>query len=146
MRDAPAFVDVAGDLVVRLNNTVPVAHNARFDSAFLQAEFGRLGQTFPCRWLCTLELAGRLDFSWSRSLRACCANLGVPHDNGHSALVDAQATARLLAFLSAEAYERGVSLQLPPPLVLTGSTPVVSGRVMHWSTPEATMIPLFGAW
>ena len=56
--DAPTFGDVAGDLLGRLNNMVPVAHNARFDSAFLDAEFERLGQTFPCQWLCTLELGG----------------------------------------------------------------------------------------
>lgn len=140
VRYAPSFADVAGDLLGRLDANVPVAHNARFDSAFLDAEFGRLGQTFPCQWLCTLELAGRLDFSWSRSLRACCANLGVPHDNGHSALVDAQATARLLSFLSAVAYERGVSLHLPPPLLLE-ATPPASGRSLHRRTPEPGQDP-----
>lgn len=136
VKDAPAFREVAGDLLERLNHTVPVAHNARFDSAFLSAEFGRLGRTFPCDWLCTLELAGRLDFSWNRSLRACCANLGVPHDKGHSALVDAQAAARLLAFLSAVAYERGVSIHPPAPLVLEEPMPPPSGRFLHRSAPE----------
>ncbi len=137
VREAPTFRDVAGDLLERLDNTVPVAHNARFDSAFLEAELGRLGHRFPCQWLCTLELAGQLDFSWSRSLRACCANLGLPHDNGHSALVDAQATARLLAFLSAVAYERGVSLHLPPALTIDGPTLRASGRVLHRKAAEA---------
>ena len=144
--DAPTFRDVAGDLLGRLNSMVPVAHNARFDSAFLEAEFERLGLTIPCEWLCTLELAGRLDFSWGRSLRACCANLGVPHDNGHSALVDAQATTRLLAFLAAVAYERGLSLHLPPPLVLEGPMPRRPGEHCSEKNPGPTRTRPLGAW
>lgn len=61
----------------------------------------------------------------------------MPHDNGHSALVDAQATARLLAFLSAVAYECGVSLHLPPPLLLEGPMRPITGRFLHRRALEA---------
>ena len=113
---APTFADIAGDLADRLADAVLVAHNGRFDFAFIEAEYRRVGHEISCQWLCTLEFAASLDFSASRSLRACCANLGIPHDHGHAALVDAQAAARLLAFLLAAAYEREFTPPVPPPL------------------------------
>lgn len=135
IKDAPTFGEVAGDLVERLGDAVFVAHNARFDSAFLTSEFGRIGHDVSWSWLCTLEFAAHLDFSWSRSLRACCANLGVPHDNGHSALVDAQATARLLTFLFAAAYERGVMVPLPPAVEASRLVLPKCGRYVHRPSP-----------
>lgn len=124
---APTFADIAGDLADRLADAVPVAHNARFDFAFIEAEYRRLGYDVPYRWLCTLELAARLEFSVSRSLRACCANLGIPYDHGHAALVDAEAAARLLA----AAYEREVTVPVPPPLSRAALPAIApTGRLM----------------
>ena len=42
-RDAPCFSDIAADLARRLDGRLFVAHNARFDHAFLRAEFERWG-------------------------------------------------------------------------------------------------------
>ncbi len=119
VRGAPTFSAIAGDLAERLADSVVVAHNARFDSAFIEAEFRRAGHDVPCEWLCTLQLVDRLGFGPTHTLRACCQNLGVSHEDGHAALIDARATARLLVYLLAAAYEREVSLPLPPPLART---------------------------
>ena len=44
---APAFGDVAADILLSLSNTVIVAHNARFDWGFLSSEFTRSGHAIP---------------------------------------------------------------------------------------------------
>lgn len=113
---APTFGEVVGDLGERLANARLVAHNARFDFAFMEAEYRRLRHDLVFESSCTLQLAERLSFSPSRSLRSCCANLALAHDEGHAALVDAHAAARLFAFLVAAAYERALLLPRPPPL------------------------------
>ena len=130
VQGAPVFGDVAGDLLARMDGAVCVAHNARFDSAFLAAELGRVGVDAPQQWACTLELVVRLEFGLFRSLRACCATLGVPHAGAHSALGDARSAAHLLSFLLALAYERDIELSIPDPFQ-AGSVPAESGRVLH---------------
>ena len=45
VQEAPAFAEVADNMVVWLSGRVIVAHNAPFDIRFLRAEFTRLGHT-----------------------------------------------------------------------------------------------------
>jgi DNA polymerase-3 subunit epsilon len=81
-----------------------VAHNARFDSGFLAAEFKRAGvEQPPVPTICTMELAGRYSGGGSRRLSACCEDAGVSVEGlAHVALNDARATARLLgAYIAA---------------------------------------------
>ncbi|MFS8099296.1 hypothetical protein LFM09_19395 [Lentzea alba] len=94
-RRAPRFAGIAGELAARLSGRVLVAHNLSFDLRFLQAEFARLGHSFPASGLCTMQLSRSLGVS-SRSLAACCAAAGVPLGTAHSALHDARAAAGLL--------------------------------------------------
>ncbi len=61
MRDAPRFEAVAAELLARIDGAVLVAHNARFDHAFLKAEFARAGLAFRARTLCTARLARLLE-------------------------------------------------------------------------------------
>lgn len=99
--DAPTFDEIAGRLARLLRGRSPVAHNLRFDLAFLRAEFGRLGVTVPLDvdlGLCTMRLAGRFLPSAGRSLAACCKAAGIRLTNAHSALHDAHAAAELLAY------------------------------------------------
>ncbi|MCI2959223.1 DNA polymerase III subunit epsilon [Agromyces atrinae] len=96
--DAPDFSDIASDLIDLLSGRVLVAHNAAFDSRFLYAEFSRAGfdveEELPC--LCTMRLAADIIPGSGRSLADCCAAFDIELDGAHRALVDAQATARLL--------------------------------------------------
>lgn len=108
LRQAPRFHQVAGELTARLVGRVLVAHNARFDLAFLSAEYARAGWTMPpAPHLCTLEESGRympeLD---RRRLADCCWSAGVPLNDAHAALGDARATAGLLAYYLSTHGER----------------------------------------
>lgn len=58
--DAPAFRDIATGLARRLSGRLLVAHNARFDYAFLRAEFERAGTAFDAQIVCTLMLSRQL--------------------------------------------------------------------------------------
>lgn len=98
LRDAPTFEQAAGDILVFLKESTFVAHNARFDWSFVEAEFSRLGvsvQGIPL--LCTMKLAEILDPTIpSRKLSAICRHLSIPLNGHHCALADAQATAEVL--------------------------------------------------
>lgn len=94
--DAPEFPQIAAQLVDTLIGTVAVAgHNIRFDQQFLAREFDRVGASLPAyTCICTMQMAG------GGSLSDCCHVHGVAADGpGHSALVDARSTAKLLAVL-----------------------------------------------
>ena len=56
-RDAPCFGDIAADLARRLDGRLFVAHNARFDHAFLRAEFERVGIAFHPDLVCSVMLS-----------------------------------------------------------------------------------------
>jgi DNA polymerase-3 subunit epsilon len=87
---APTFEDVADHVADRLEGSVVVAHNLRFDTRMLQQEFDRLG--FVVDWgigLDTLRATGC-------ALGVACAEYGIPLDGPHQALTDARATAQLL--------------------------------------------------
>ena len=106
---APPFAEVAGDIALRLSGAVIAGHNLRFDLSFISAEYARLGATFPAvPSVCTLQLAYQfLPDAPDRKLASCCAALGVSHDDVHSSLGDARATAKLLAALLKRARQGG---------------------------------------
>lgn len=107
--EAPAFAQIAGDLVELLRGRVPVAHNASFDARFLDAEMRRLGtptDRHDIPWTCTMQLAARFGLG-SRSLEECCDEVGIPLSQAHRAVADAHATAELLANYLAETPPAG---------------------------------------
>jgi DNA polymerase-3 subunit epsilon len=96
--DAPAFEDIAAQLIELLQDRVLVAHNASFDCRFLLAELERIGYT---RWdtvpsLCTMQLAREFLPGSGRSLADCCDAYDIAIGEAHRASADALATARLL--------------------------------------------------
>ena len=54
---APTFEEIKDELSGYFEGSVFVAHNAVFDYAFLQKEFGRLGYGFTLDTLCTVKLS-----------------------------------------------------------------------------------------
>lgn len=96
---SPSFSDVLGELNQRLAGAAVVAHNARFDLAFLRAEYARARWRLPhLPALCTLDAsAHHLPHLARRRLVDCCHAIGHPLTDAHSALGDARATAGLLA-------------------------------------------------
>lgn len=97
--NAPVFADVVAQLNQRIAGAAVAAHHAKFDLAFLRAEYARAGWDMPdVPALCTLEASEyHLPTLDRRRLADCCWAVGTPLDGAHSALGDARATAVLLA-------------------------------------------------
>jgi DNA polymerase-3 subunit epsilon len=95
---APAFGDVADEIQAALAGRVFVAHNARFDWAFLSAEFRRSrGHPLIGPRLCTARLARRLvPGAESCGLDWLSTWFGLENPARHRAGGDAWATAGLL--------------------------------------------------
>ena len=97
LADKPTFDEVADALRDFLSGAMLIAHNARFDIGFLDAEFARIGyptlSEMGCDSLCTLELARyKLDLP-RYSLNALCDWFSInrtAREGAHGALVDTQ--------------------------------------------------------
>ncbi len=113
VRGAPTFADIAGELAAHLVGRVFVAHNARFDFGFLDAEFSRIAPTplasLVTEQLCTVRLSRRLLAHLPRrNLDAVANHYGVAIAGRHRASGDALATAEVLKGLLRDASHRGV--------------------------------------
>ncbi len=108
--DAPSFAEILPTLVPLLRGRSIVAHNARFDIAFLNAAFDRSSYplTFPLdAAVCTMELSKIYLPAGRHSLLEAAQRAGIRAHRHHRALVDAWTAAELLrAYLTAE--ENGV--------------------------------------
>jgi DNA polymerase III epsilon subunit family exonuclease len=110
LRNAPSVTTVLGRFLAFAGDDLLVAHNARFDQAFLERQLllvqGRRLSEPP---LCTAALARRLlDGRLRRVGLASLADFfGVPTQPCHRALPDAEATAEVLLHLIGLAQELG---------------------------------------
>lgn len=88
--DAPFFSDIAEELISLINGKILVAHNARFDYAFLRNELKRAGIYYQAKTLCTVKLS-RILFPHERShnLDAIAARFNLTISARHRALGDA---------------------------------------------------------
>lgn len=94
----PTFKEVAFDVIQWIGGKTLVAHNARFDLAFLRHELLRAGWVMPwIQSICTLELSHYyLPNLNRRTLQHCAEAIGVKIENYHGALPDAHAAAYLM--------------------------------------------------
>ncbi len=98
VQQAPPVAGVLQKLQAFLNGiTLVVAHNAKFDDAFLTAEYRRAGMAISAKFACSLKLAQRVyPRSPNYKLATLLGYADIPHSgNFHRALGDATATARL---------------------------------------------------
>jgi DNA polymerase-3 subunit epsilon len=94
---APAFRDIANQVLAFISDSIVVGHNARFDLTFLHRECSRAAIPWgPIQGLCTMTTLSRLRRTSGRSLVACCDELGVALSEHHTAMADAQAVVGLL--------------------------------------------------
>ena len=100
---APEFESVAGDIAVRLDGAVLVAHNISFDLRMLGQEFGRVPtMTFdPGVGICTYHLT-------KEKLSVAAQQAGVDQPD-HTALGDARVSAQLLLAQSSQWTGRSYS-------------------------------------
>lgn len=149
--EAPAFAEVAGEVLALLRGRVLVAHNLNFDWSFLEAEFARASLPIPLDptlGVCTMTWAARFLPGAGRSLRDCCACGGISLVNWHSALDDATATAGLLRYFLehggtpppwAPCLIAATSLEWPTAPSRTSSAPRPR-RAPHAAPPEPDYI------
>lgn len=109
LRDRPVFAEIADDVLAVLGGRVFVAHNARFDWAFVSAELKRTRDRVL--WgprVCTVRLARRLVPELrSRGLDHVTQYFGITVEQRHRAAGDALATATVLLRLLELAREAG---------------------------------------
>jgi DNA polymerase III subunit epsilon len=91
--DAPAFAEIAGEVLRRIDGASLVCHNAPFDLGFLDAELSRLDLAWaPREVFDTLAIARRYFNFYSNSLGAVADSLGIETPQAHRALGDALTT------------------------------------------------------
>jgi DNA polymerase-3 subunit epsilon len=100
---APTFSQVAEELQQRLAGRLFVAHNVRFDYAFIKNEFKRLDTGFRADTLCTVRLSRRLyPQFYKHNLDSLIQRLGIQMEDRHRALADARVLAKFLQQLPNE--------------------------------------------
>lgn len=98
LKQAPYFDEIAPTIYALLTGTTFVAHNVNFDFAFINMELERAGYpTLEIPAIDTVTLSQILmPTAESFRLRDLTKYLAIEHDNPHSAISDADATATLL--------------------------------------------------
>lgn len=92
VEDAPRFAEIAEDLAARLAGHIFVAHNARFDYAFLKNEFRCVGIDFRAPVLCTVKYSRALFPQFPKhNLDSLIERHGLSVGSRHRALGDTQA-------------------------------------------------------
>jgi DNA polymerase III epsilon subunit len=109
---APLFRDIAKDLLDFLNDTVIVAHNAKFDLEFLRSELRNLNQSLPENEVIdTLGIARRYYSFPSNSLGEIARYIGLPIDEEHRALADVTTTKDIFEYFLKDLERRGIRLK-----------------------------------
>lgn len=99
LADKPKFADILDEFMAFFDGAKFVAHNARFDMGFINAELARLGRP-PIedeRVIDTLALARRKHPMGPNSLDALCRRYGIDnsHRTKHGALLDSELLAEV---------------------------------------------------
>jgi DNA polymerase III epsilon subunit family exonuclease len=102
--DAPAFAEIAEELLDLLAGAVFVAHNASFDLGMLQRAFVNAGVAYrPPSVACTLEAFRLLEpLADNHRLQTICERRGIELHDAHEAISDVLATVALLRVLLGE--------------------------------------------
>ncbi len=97
---APVFEEIAETVADKLRGKIFVAHNVNFDYSFVKHSLEAAGHKLDARKLCTIRYARKVVPGLRRyGLASICPELGIPHNDRHRALGDAEATAHLFAHL-----------------------------------------------
>ena len=141
--DAPRFCDLASRVYKMLEGRIFVAHNARFDYAFLKQSFLREGIDFSAKTLCTVKLSRRLYPGHPKhNLDALIERHGLQVSGRHRALADAQLIhqfwEKIQATIPQETIQSAVKALLGRP-----STPTHIDLTMIDGLPESPGVYLF---
>lgn len=102
LAQAPTFEEIAWDAWNLMNGAVFVAHNARFDHAFLRQEYRRLDSEFRPETLCSVRVSRALFPEHRRhDLSSVAGRWGLSIPRRHRALDDARAVMDFFELASA---------------------------------------------
>ena len=109
VKDAPVIEDVLPDFVNFCRGSILVAHNAKFDTGFINANLKRCGIDYEYTSVDTMGIS-RILFPDSKNhkLDTLCKKLGVVLDNHHRAVDDAEATAHIFMKMVVMLKEQGI--------------------------------------
>jgi DNA polymerase III epsilon subunit-like protein len=93
---APAFEEIAGDLVRALSDSVMAAYNVYFDMRFLEFELAGSGLACLPPHFCLMYLRPMLDIGERCPLGRALAAHGIAHPSAHTASGDCLASASLM--------------------------------------------------
>ena len=120
VKDAPTFSEIAGKVIEMFDRSIIVAHNAKFEEGFLNAEFKRAGIKLPplpaidSMWLAQMELD-----LYNYKLATVVDYYGEEIRDAHSAMGDVLAMAMFMPRLLLSAAELSFPVKFP-------SLPVIS--------------------
>lgn len=93
---APGFADIAVAVSSFLAGTVCVAHYAKFDMGFLNAELDRAGLPLPdITSICTIEAARAAGIAGPYGMAHVAARLGIRQGTAHHSLTDTRTCAAI---------------------------------------------------
>lgn len=143
LSDKPLFRDKASEVLEFFGDSVLVAHNARFDFGFLNAELQRCGQPMidMGRMVDSLAIARTLHPGAKHSLDALCSRYGIDrsHRIKHGALLDAELLAQLYVELTG-GRQIGLTLVAEETVIET-STIMVASSITRTARPARTFMP-----
>ena len=139
----PRFCDLANRVYKMLEGRIFVAHNARFDYAFLKQSFMREGIDFSAKTLCTVKLSRRLYPGYSKhNLDTLIERHGLKVSGRHRALADAQLIHQFWDKIQATIPQETIQSALKA-LLGRPSTPMHIDLTMIDGLPEAPGVYLF---
>ena len=107
---APTFEEVATPLLELLDGAVLVAHNVRFDHAFVVNELARMERVLKTKTLCTVRLSRKLyPGHKGHGLDAIMQRHGLQTQSRHRAMGDVDVVLQWLALAKAELGEEPVA-------------------------------------
>ena len=125
VQEAPRFQEIVDQFESLTEGCILVAHNARFDYAFLKNEFKRLERRYHRRMLCTVKLAKTLYPQYPRhGLDALIERHNLPQVTRHRAMGDVLAMRSFYEFAredqSLDVFDAAIAKQLRKPSLPKG--------------------------
>ncbi len=109
VKDAPTIDVILPQFIEFCEDAVLVAHNADFDTSFIEANAKRLGIDYQFSYVDTMGISRFLfDDMAKHTLDALCKKFKLTNEHHHRAVDDANVTAKIFEKMIPLLYERGI--------------------------------------
>jgi len=136
VQDSPYFLDIAEQVQRFLKDTVIVAHNARFDLGFLNAEMNFTSDLSVKNPIVdTLGIARKFYSFPTNNLGVIAKTVGIPTAGYHRAMADVEITKDVLEYFIRDLRRRGIRLNILKDLIR------VQGGGIEIDKPKDKILP-----